>query len=94
MTNVWTLEGAEELQKAEKGPGQVPQLVGAFSHALEGCGFDPPSGHTPRLWFWSLVEATNWFFTSHWCFSTPPQKKRAEKGSEIQAGNQDSLVSW
>ena len=28
----------------------VAQLVGVSSCKLKGCGFDPRSGHIPRLW--------------------------------------------
>ena len=35
--------------KRTQSPGWVAQLVGASSHAPEGCRFDPPSGHIPRF---------------------------------------------
>ena len=38
-------------------PGWVAQLVGALSHTPKGCGFDPQSGHMPRLQVLSLVRA-------------------------------------
>ena len=37
--------------------GQVAQLIAALSHAPEGCGFDPQSGHMPRSQVWSPVGA-------------------------------------
>ena len=36
-------------------PCQVAQLVGALSLTPKGCGFDPQSGYTSRLWVLALV---------------------------------------
>ena len=59
-------------------PGQVAQWVGALSRAPKGFGFDPQSGHIPRLSVQSLVrvcvEATNRCF-SHFDVSLSLSKK-------------------
>ena len=56
-------------KKMSFSPAGVAQLVGASSHTPKGWQIDPQSGHTPRLWVWSLVGAYtggNWStFLSH-----------------------------
>ena len=46
-----------EPKKKLSGPGQVAQLVGAFSRITKGCRFDSQSGHIPRLRVQSLFGA-------------------------------------
>ena len=41
----------EDAQKKGQSTDQVAELVGAPSYTPKGCGFDPQSGHIPRLQF-------------------------------------------
>ena len=43
--------------KSDNSPLAVCLIVGASSHTPKSCGFDPGSGHIPRLWVRSWVWA-------------------------------------
>lgn len=43
-------EQSEDENHMHLAPAGVAQLLGALSRAPKGHGFDPQSGHIPRLW--------------------------------------------
>ena len=62
-------------------PGQVAQLVGASSPAQKGWGFDPQSGHIPRLQVQSLVRCVR--EATDQCFSLSLKSMKISSGKDF-----------
>ena len=81
------------VKNENNGPGQAGQLVGVLSHKPTSCGYNPQSGHIPRLWVQSPIRAhaggNCLMFLSHILFlslSSPPSFPLSLKSIQISLG--------